>query len=223
MARKCYAHSLGGCSQISKEHYFSHSILREFFNGTCIIQGFTFESASPSSLCANILCRKHNSLLNKLDNTALQLFRFLRNVSTLKIRSTRKIINGKLFEQWVLKVFLGLYSAKQLKCDLSPDTQDKLVHILFGEHDWEDGYGLYALMPKIGSKIEIDCSLGGQTAGINTFVLRICNLHFGINMGLTQENLVASFKNELTITHHPYGGIFRQDPQNQAELTFKWV
>ena len=82
--QKCIFMEHKNCStKISKEHFFSRSILEQFDWNIATLDGFpwiTKNGSKPSinSMTANILCERHNNALSHLDNSAGDVFRKLK-------------------------------------------------------------------------------------------------------------------------------------------------
>jgi hypothetical protein len=74
MLSKCYARSIGNCSnQLSKEHYISKGVL-ELIGCKIEVSGFSWLKGKKNqltipSLTSKILCTQHNSELSILDDS----------------------------------------------------------------------------------------------------------------------------------------------------------
>ena len=74
---KCWARTLGGCSNIqSREHYLSQSLWE---GDTITVKGLWEEERTIGlgSLTAKNLCRKHNEILSPLDSEAKKIFHII--------------------------------------------------------------------------------------------------------------------------------------------------
>lgn len=157
---KCYAGALNDCSeQISREHYFSESVL-ELIGNSIEVSGMPWQqesdlaSLSPASLAAKHLCERHNHALSPLDSCAKELFATLREIdanladdATLNEQSL-VVLNGSDVERWFLKCLFGI--VKVPRNDASTMLRDELkcLRVLFGEATWPAAWGLYADVSK---------------------------------------------------------------------------
>ncbi len=117
---KCYLAGRGACHKtISLEHWMSKSLLREL-GTTVAVKGLPGVPVGQAkvigigALGANILCKKHNSMLSNLDENALKFFNLRRRIdrSFSKPPFAQMIANyqvdGSLFERWILKALAGM-------------------------------------------------------------------------------------------------------------------
>lgn len=152
--RSCYAAVLGDCEGgLSAEHYLTAAIL-EVLNADrkMVTRGYPFlrgetKSLPPAALTAKVLCRKHNSQLSVLDDTALRVFTWARTIETGGWLRDRVEVDGALLERWMLKLHAGLLASGQAitadKTALPTDVPRVLVDALFRGATLPDGAGLY--------------------------------------------------------------------------------
>jgi hypothetical protein len=158
--RKCLFEKISVCEGgLSREHYISRAILRQIFeDGIVTLSGTPWsgiggKSVSIESLTAKIFCRKHNSMLEKLDAEASRFFGTARqaqiDLSAKICKSATNTFNGDLLERWFLKVIVGMSASnnfaregKAIKTDL-PELWLKILEgQLFPKH-----WGLYVNPP----------------------------------------------------------------------------
>lgn len=156
--RGCYAKHLGGCTQKSREHFISRSILEII--GPFTIQGFPWlrpgeiGNASARSLTASVLCEHHNSSLSTIDSEAAKLFTHLKLLDSkstperLECVAPVLSIDGVKLEKWLLKTLCGTMASGNFRIDgktfgKTPPSE-YLVNLLFSNEPWKDGVGLYA-------------------------------------------------------------------------------
>jgi hypothetical protein len=154
----CYAKKLNNCDGgISKEHYISHSILRQF--GPISTKGIPWLShmgtdITAESMVTKCLCRRHNNALGPIDDMAGKVFSAFKEYGTNKPEIV--LIPGLLFERWALKLLLGMLGTKKIHYNdqkVSPDDLDDLwVNVLYGISPMPEGCGLYILY-KPGDKM----------------------------------------------------------------------
>ena len=118
--KECWAQSIGGCGDISKEHIVSDSILLEMVT----VQGFSWCMDKPTripstSFRSKILCERHNNLLSSAD-TEIKNFVFTfksyfensmaydANPSRFVRIPIRHSINGILLERWFCKTLINV-------------------------------------------------------------------------------------------------------------------
>jgi hypothetical protein len=125
----CYAYHLGSCSDIiSREHYISEALLKEFsdleVSGFKWLNGET-KKISTASLTSKILCSYHNSKLSSLDAEIVSIFRDFKELSDLNsvsYKNRKKNINAIVFEKWILKVLCGMVASG----NASKDSGEKI-------------------------------------------------------------------------------------------------
>ena len=109
---RCYARDLADCcTQISREHYISESILEDH-GGTFFVTrarlGWEDKPLPANALASNMLCRRHNSALSPLDEAGRSFVRCLRFAQERAAdRGGGDVLNGIDVERWFLKVLCG--------------------------------------------------------------------------------------------------------------------
>lgn len=155
---RCYAHSLNDCSShISKEHYFSKSILEIFSPSSIDVSNFAWldkgksKSLSINALSSKVLCERHNEALSPLDTLAKKFF----SVALGKAGDQWAIVlDGFELERWMLKLYCGClssglftYQGKPLPKELPSTT---LLETLFYRKPIPQGRGLLCVLEKLG-------------------------------------------------------------------------
>lgn len=133
---KCYVNRHGGCSRtISGEHFITHSIIKLYSFGDDDVKvkhdtghGIQ-EFVSPKKFVANILCTNHNTALHHADDAALEVARFLFDISTTYKCGTGEwgddaeiTVSGDHFQVWVLKLLCNHVMGKAF-----PHAREKSV------------------------------------------------------------------------------------------------
>lgn len=156
---KCYLNKYGGCStKISGEHFVTHSIikLQSFDDPNVKVKHDTGygirEFVQPKKFVANILCRNHNSQLSDVDDAALEVTKFLWNISTTYKCGTGEwgepadiTVSGDDFQRWVLKLLLNHVIGKAFahqKGEFVSPYPPECVDLLLGRVMWPSGWGL---------------------------------------------------------------------------------
>ncbi len=159
---QCYAAHHRNCvGKISKEHFLSDSVLREF--GTSVkVSGFYWitkgdsKSLTSATIGSNILCQGHNSALSPLDDEAHKLFRIALDFAEAGRRNASenefRLFAGEDIERYVLKAMIGAVSSaslaaggQQIRVNRASDGHKVLVDLLFGWQTIPEGMGLYVL------------------------------------------------------------------------------
>lgn len=124
---KCFMRATANCSSsISKEHWISQAILRQFgetisFRGTRWQAADQFERLSIDALASNILCARHNACLAPLDHAAGRAFERLRIASdyamkkSLRTKPAFVLIDGEALQLWGLKAAMGLFESRTFR------------------------------------------------------------------------------------------------------------
>lgn len=146
VTRKCWAHSLGECDKLSREHVVSQSIFAASCDCPTLVDGahrVPSGHLSESSLTARVLCRRHNSALSPLDAEAGRLSEVLL-ASARGQEIGRPELNGSLVERWVLKTLInGLVAGWSDRRKWSPGPP--IVRSVFGFESIPTGCGLYSV------------------------------------------------------------------------------
>ncbi|HYV95017.1 MAG TPA: hypothetical protein VE978_24800 [Chitinophagales bacterium] len=228
---RCYANIFNDCSKkISREHYFSQSILKEIAN-VFILEGVLDEPKSVpiSGLVVKCLCERHNNMLSDFDSEALLLFRTIkrydfethpRNVSTSKSETVE--IDGRKFENWILKTTYNFNEGNLFTKNKSKTKyliNPYYLDVLFKDKPFNAGCGMSIVMGEflnVGDKIHLDQNKlilttrfesKGELCGIGV-------LFHGILFTLTLNPSVeyeVSLWNKMRGTFHCPGFILRDE------------
>lgn len=159
---ECYAHTTNDCSSdISREHFISHDVLRCFeTGGTLGLAGAPWQEAGtekslpPERLSSKILCGRYNQALSPLDAEAGRLFRtigaFDKGFNEKPATDAIAIFSGEDIERWMLKTVCGLVASKHVAKDRivrSRFVSEAWVEVLFGKRSWRAPLGMYAATP----------------------------------------------------------------------------
>lgn len=154
---KCYARCLKTCSRkISREHYFTHAILRKLGADPrgIYLRGAPWQPGGlwipPHALTAAVLCARHNSQLSPLDEFASslddELVEIHRAAQADQVVSTLDRFYGPNLERWLMKTLCGFAAARpgvvQSRHTASP-VPDDWVHYLFGKGEILEPAGVY--------------------------------------------------------------------------------
>ena len=157
---KCWAKTLGGCSDIqSREHYLSQGLWE---GDTITVKGLWEEEKTIglSSLTAKNLCKTHNEFLSPLDSEAKKLFHIISELYRLqdvrlKLKPSkfwtvkRYRAGGILFERWAAKFVVGFFYVfgKDKHWHLTQtgplEPPSEIVEAIFSQRPFEKPQGLY--------------------------------------------------------------------------------
>ena len=160
---KCWAACLGDCEGgMSSEHIVSQSLFKSEYVD---VSGFHWcrgevKRIGLASFTKNVLCRKHNSGLSKLDSIAAHAFDVLRNQTKLandraknpnqKYRTVVYSLNASILERWLLKTLINVgYGGSHFigqNSNREGYPSDELVRIAFGKGKFPKENGLYVAM-----------------------------------------------------------------------------
>jgi hypothetical protein len=146
---RCYARTLNDCdAKVSKEHYFSKTVMRAFAetDGSKTVrvlqEGRPDRELPPDQLMqSKVLCRRHNSCLSDLDTTGERVFRACREGLKLIPAYRYFSVPGVDFERWILKAACGLRAVA------SDDVPRSWLRVLFGYDDLPTPQGLHMHAP----------------------------------------------------------------------------
>jgi hypothetical protein len=170
--RRCWAEPLGGCDDISKEHYFTNGL---FGTAVATVSGLPFLKGTAkklrcSVLTAHCLCRRHNSQLHDLDQAAIDVMNAIRRLRELRAvrralacpaggwRRIRLTVDGARFERWMMKVALNVAHLKEAECDGWRPSRE-LVEAVFGRRPLPGGAGA-AVIGSVGQTFAVGEQLG---------------------------------------------------------------
>lgn len=135
---RCYLSSTENCcEQISREHYISEAILKEF--SEFWIAGFPWQApneiSSPGfkALTSKILCRRHNSALSPLDTFALKAFRaFTEAPRYVAFRQSpgkamHFLVSGDALELWMIKLLCGFHYGRIATTNGNYNLNDQFI------------------------------------------------------------------------------------------------
>ncbi|WP_151901842.1 hypothetical protein [Tsukamurella tyrosinosolvens] len=171
---RCYANLHGGCSRkISGEHYISHALIRLY---TFDAPGVTIKptpnyripvAVAPSKFKANVLCARHNSMLSKADQAALDFATFLRTIA-IRYRGgagdwgepESVTISGDDFQLWVLKLLITHAAADVYTRDegerVTTLVSDDAIELLLGRSGWPIDWGVGVQGTPFNKKLSYD-------------------------------------------------------------------
>jgi hypothetical protein len=154
---RCYGSADGMCSsKISREHFFSQSLLRRLTTTSAIeVAGLKWQKPDTLSpvpidgFASNILCTYHNSLLHDLDTEVVQFVQAIHDIDQRGAAAPKVVTcSGPLLERWMLKCLLGATVSKNISGRLKPECVD----ILFNRVSWPPNWGLYFQGPALFGK-----------------------------------------------------------------------
>jgi hypothetical protein len=211
---KCYAASLGNCSDIqSKEHYTSKGL---FTNEIITIAGQNFLNGEHKelplkALGLKILCKYHNERLSSLDVIGIDFFRSLTKARQHQLE-VAKLSRGKLWnkitfsvnaaalEQWMAKMAVGVlfenptgfWHINNLPA-ITPPIE--IIEAIYGMSDFKYPMGLYSINAEgdIGQdeeRVDIQTLTHTDTNGYMGCMINLRNVHF--LMWLSSEELTKS-------------------------------
>ena len=160
MARKCWAESIGNCTDtLSGEHIVSKGL---FTDAPIVVQGLSWCKDEPKTIGLNgltrkILCTRHNSALSPLDDAAIAAFNaFRESVRLTDVREKMKErrwnvvhlqLDGDGLERWFLKTLINVTLGGQAKIGPNSNTPGQpsadLVAIAYGHRKFVLNAGLY--------------------------------------------------------------------------------
>ena len=221
---RCWAHSLGGCDQMSGEHVFSNAVLSHGCSCPVVIEGVSrIRGGQPTRNAekANILCRHHNSLLSPLDETAGRVAGWMAAANDESFDKWL-YIDGEKLQRWLLKTVVNAAAAGwagSRKWRPAP----QIVSAIYGESEVPNGLGLYAvdgidpdflaqgtvsMTPLIGQKPG-DPQLLGAYVGLHGLAL-LCAFYDGLVHRLEAgeiAELTGRFSNDGLRHQYRPGGI----------------
>lgn len=144
--KRCLANCLGGCDKMSGEHVFSNAVFTAGCSCPRVIEGVRrIRDGAPTHNAekANILCRRHNSLLSPLDETAGRIATFQAEANEEDFEESL-YVEGEVLERWALKTAVNVAAAGWAgprKWRPAPD----IVAAIFGRSPVPPGLGLYSV------------------------------------------------------------------------------
>ena len=146
----CWAAPLGSCSEeTGREHIVSESTLpgsQINLRGFPFLQGRTL-TLDKKHFKINILCKRHNNALSKVDAAGTVSFNRLRDAAKPDLGPYT--INGTLFERWLLKTLINM----EVVADFKVKPRRDIVEIAFGQRTFEPNAGLFFL--REGSDLQL--------------------------------------------------------------------
>ena len=224
---KCYAQEQQNCSpEISKEHFISKAILSKL-GSTLTLFGTPHRPpnipliTSPANLASNILCKRHNSLLSKLDATALDLFNVLEKFTNRSKETPNQTITGQHLETWFLKVLCGLLASSNVRSKFGYPLKNtklpkKWVDILFTHKNFPERAGLYCFLPKNPPIDPIHITIKTRGAG-NPYGISMILFGLGFHVSTVPVNLKETPGDVVNIWYRPRGFKF-----DTGEVIIDW-
>ena len=218
------------CPQLSDEHWLSKGIVLEAgANGRVTVSGLLWQQGEQSVLNAsqfaeNILCKRHNNALNKLDAAAIQVFRTLDHYQKDQANqpdphgSEFELLSGERLERWLLKLVwggaaAGAFSIGQLRAGVD---QNILADYLFRDQSLPDRWGLGVAFQS-GEGIRADGRVGVTTGRGEDGTLWSAAVSMGVvtfNFGLGRQEARHGWD-----FHHRPQGIVLKSRLDTAEKT----
>ncbi|TKS60132.1 MAG: hypothetical protein EWM72_01597 [Nitrospira sp.] len=216
MRNRCWAASLGGCSEkLSREHIISAA----FFEGNNIkAAGFdwTGDKVAEISLknaVVKVLCKSHNSKLSELDTEIRKISECFSQFNQAVVggadsskHSNQFVgqVNGVKFERWLLKTTLNVICASPKKyISFWPD--EFLASLVFGKikFDYHTGMGLYFIHPNLYGNLVSSwnfvnvrpaiLTIEGDT-GLIGAIISFWGMPFFLKVAASTENLCLNVK-----------------------------
>ena len=136
--KRCWADILGGCNEQSGEHYVGKRLFEKNVKTRGIHPNLDGRSLPVTSLEANILCGKHNSVLSVADQEAINLKQVSERMFQYQDRRDllqgnglwtpeQHNVNGLLFGRWLCKLHCNFLALKDV------DPPEYYVRSAFGE------------------------------------------------------------------------------------------
>lgn len=174
--RRCWAHSLGNCSdKMTGEHVVGSAL----FEATVLEvvgmapMGSISRTVGKASLKAKILCSRHNSELSLLDGEIASLHAAIRRARAEKTYF-RYRLNGLLLERWCLRFLTNLLAAGWIQSGAVNPGPD-IVRQVFGLDPIVKPSGIYGITDYEGSMPADSVSYAVlQRPGDDRHVLGIC-------------------------------------------------
>ena len=199
MMKNCWAKQHSKCfGKISREHLISKGV---FEQPNIFVKGYSWcrdieKEVSIASLTAKILCQQHNSKLSRLDEegiNAVRIFEYLLPATARSVNSrpSRFIIDGHLFEKWLLKTAINIsYKTDQhigvgMAESIPGIPSAYLLAVVFGELNFTHNMGIYTLTSnyfykfKAGSIFICPVQKDGEIGG---FLFHIRGLNFFLSL-----------------------------------------
>jgi hypothetical protein len=143
---RCWAGCLGDCDTMSGEHVFSNALFTHGCSCPLVIEGVRrIRNGGPTHNAekANVLCRRHNSLLSPLDQVAGKVAAFMASANEESFEQPL-YIEGELLERWLLKTVVNVAAAGWTGArKLRPSPA--IVAAIFGGSPVPNGFGLYSV------------------------------------------------------------------------------
>lgn len=143
---RCWAHSLGGCNQMSGEHVFNSAVLSHGCSCPIVIEGVSrIQGGKPTRNAekANILCHHHNSSLSALDEIAGRVAAWMVAAND-EAFDQWLYIDGEKLQRWLLKTVVNAAAAGWAgPRKWRPSSQ--IVSAIYGQSEVPHGLGLYSV------------------------------------------------------------------------------
>jgi hypothetical protein len=149
--KQCWAHSIGGCGGLSREHIVSDAILRE----TVTVQGFPWCKEKPTKIPSAsfkswILCDRHNNALSPADseikNFVFSFKTYFQNSMAYDANPLqfarlpiRYCISGTLLERWFCKTLVNVATLVSSDAEIRTES---VLPFLFQDRRFSRPYGL---------------------------------------------------------------------------------
>lgn len=245
---KCWASPSGGCGGgWSKEHYFSEALLE---GNTVKVWGMEWNNGAiveipKSKAMAGILCKKHNEELSELDQSIKQIkdaFKAFYRIASERFENKHVhgeyIIDGSMFERWILKTTINSIRMKpKLFENYMPDWYS--IDVAYGRRQFDYGnkHGLYMVNPaSYGHKVDEPQTtevrpLLMKVEGVQYLfgaVIRIFGMYYFLKMAHETEGHLEIKLNDVDINieqfFHPQsiGLLINEEYDNSVMLKFSY-
>jgi hypothetical protein len=236
---RCFASALGNCStKISREHYISHSLIREIEktytpSEQLKVGGFPWQTpnelreVSPSTLASKVLCERHNNSLSQLDSVGGGFFHAFHQIhNELRTHPAPRryyLFNGHDVERWMLKTLCGVIasgSTNNIPKDVRPPME--YLKCLFRGEKLPSTWGLY-LLAELGKRKEASGGVSLATISdgriVHGLIVQILAFSFVLAVHAIPEKtgLLAGAVNRPETLH------FRSDKsQKESTILLGW-
>jgi hypothetical protein len=234
---KCYMAATNNCSKtISREHYISAAILKQFptfkVSGLPFLPDGEMKELPINALASNILCTRHNTALSPIDDLASHAFRCF--VEAPLFATSRRspgrpayyLASGAALEIWMVKTLAGVFHARiaaagrQPLKDFRRLPEQTIINALstgvlptnsglfFGRNEREIPQKAISIMP-LSDRSTGDC------VGIRT--------NFGtVQFDTLLVPLAREMTNERTLRRRRPGVIDFNGPYRDARIVLSW-
>ncbi|MEO7862044.1 MAG: hypothetical protein ABIU05_16745 [Nitrospirales bacterium] len=174
---RCYAAQYHDCDggPPTREHWITQALLKRIRDDGTGLQVTGLDwldgpvALREGGLASKVLCGRHNEMLHKLDDAAIQLHDAW--LAGAEQKETRTTINGHNLESWGIKVIAGFLASGAARVDrlkVKVKPPQPILDVVFGlrklppplgfyfclHDDFEDGFKIKVNMPPAGHELE---------------------------------------------------------------------